>query len=249
MIVRKKQQLQGGVIPQRGKIKKMSNRAISRLIFTANASSVEFNVMATFTYPAAYPLNGKIVKADIGYFVQWLRKAFGTEYLWFLEFQTRGAPHFHVLINLEGLSPYIRAEVGLRWVSRIATSEWFIDWLQIEQSLKKLNARQILSREVSKMARVATRLETMELLREPKAGRKYVTKYAAKAIQKRVPKKYQDVGRFWGCSKAVIPVCEVEVDVTDDEVREWLAKQDHATANWEVLPRYLFNLQRVGDKA
>lgn len=60
----------------------------------------DFTVMVTLTYPAEYPGDGKTTKAHLRALVERLRrrKWFNDNSLiWFLEFQERGAPHFHFL--------------------------------------------------------------------------------------------------------------------------------------------------------
>lgn len=79
-------------------IKGYSDKSMRRLAFVANNTDVEFSVMATLTYPEAYPVNGDVCKSHLNRFLNSLRRK-GISYLWFLEFQNRGAPHFHVLMN------------------------------------------------------------------------------------------------------------------------------------------------------
>lgn len=57
-------------------------------------------VMITLTYPKDYPMNGEIVKAHLHKFLLWLTYH-GYKYIWVLEFQERGAPHFHILVDKE----------------------------------------------------------------------------------------------------------------------------------------------------
>jgi len=60
----------------------------------------DFSGFVTLTYPDVYPNDGKVVKAHWRAFVERLRrKGWFEDYslVWFLEFQERGAPHFHFL--------------------------------------------------------------------------------------------------------------------------------------------------------
>lgn len=62
----------------------------------------DFVGMATLTYPDTYPLDGREVKAHFRAFVERLRRTNWFEkhsFVWFLEFQERGAPHFHLLLT------------------------------------------------------------------------------------------------------------------------------------------------------
>lgn len=90
----------------RGAIVGLSAKSARRLAFTAR--NVEgFRNMITLTYPADYPMDGRIVKKHWEKIRHWLtyRKVGG---LWWLEFQQRGAPHLHVFttgrVNKEELS-------------------------------------------------------------------------------------------------------------------------------------------------
>jgi len=72
-----------------------------------------YNTMVTLTYPGFYPTNGKQVKEHLRRFLQEVRREYCRELkangtvgvdrltsehssFWFLEFQSRGAPHFHI---------------------------------------------------------------------------------------------------------------------------------------------------------
>lgn len=57
-----------------------------------------WRAMVTLTYPGSWPTNGPALKQDINAFTQWLRRR-KIRYVWVLEFQERGAPHFHLLID------------------------------------------------------------------------------------------------------------------------------------------------------
>jgi len=64
----------------------------------------EYSIMLTLTYPGFYPSNGKQVKEHLRRFLQEVRREYirrhsddgGHSSFWFLEFQARGAPHFHI---------------------------------------------------------------------------------------------------------------------------------------------------------
>lgn len=60
----------------------------------------DFSIMATLTYGKDYPRDGQRVKAHLRAFVERLRRRewfADNSLVWFLEFQERGAPHFHFL--------------------------------------------------------------------------------------------------------------------------------------------------------
>jgi hypothetical protein len=62
--------------------------------------SEDFTVMITLTYPREFPGTGSAVKGHLRAFTERLRRTGWLEhgsFVWFLEFQERGAPHFHLL--------------------------------------------------------------------------------------------------------------------------------------------------------
>lgn len=79
-------------------IQKYSNASGKRLAFVANNTAVVFKTMITLTYPNKWERDGREVKRHLNMFLNSLRRK-NLEYLWFLEFQKRGAPHYHILID------------------------------------------------------------------------------------------------------------------------------------------------------
>ncbi len=100
------------------------------------------------------------------------RKEWGA--LWFFEFQTRGAPHVHLMLwRLSGLDlAPLREFVSTSWAEVVNHPD---------------------PEEFSKHLKAGTRVE---LARAKHFG--YACKYASKMIQKSVPDGWESVGRFWG---------------------------------------------------
>ncbi|RLI82946.1 MAG: hypothetical protein DRP01_09445 [Archaeoglobales archaeon] len=199
------------VSPIRGMVHELTWKSRRRLMFTALNSNVDFGLMITLTYPRVFPQSGKEVKANLRDFLRHMRKRafYGQfEYLWFLEFQKRGAPHIHILCDLS-LPCDVRerremyACVSMLWAASVATTN--VDHLK-----------------------AGTRTER---LRSQDGGRRYVAKYASKTEQKKVPVNFQDVGRWWGCSRGVPPIEPPLVHCSEVELRHWLK-----VGGWEYLP-------------
>ena len=90
-----KPRLGGGI---RTCVTKFTNASKRRLMFIArNFPGLE--IMLTLTYPADFPLDGRTVKDHWKRFRQWMDRNGASTGLWVLEFQKRGAPHFHVFIR------------------------------------------------------------------------------------------------------------------------------------------------------
>lgn len=182
---------------EREEVRELSPRSRARLAFVAANTAVEFRGMITLTYPAVFPEDGREVKRQLNRFLSWLRsRSPGLEYLWFLEFQRRGAPHVHILTSAD-LSQ-LREDVSARWYAAVGSED--------ERHL-----------------RAGTRCER---IRKPGGGARYAVKYAAKMRQKRLPEGYVNPGRWWGHSRGVKPepLGHMPVAAYLDTVRELLSK-------------------------
>ena len=79
----------------RGIISKFSPASRRRLLFTAR-NSPSLRVLVTLTYPEKYPLDGAVCKEHLRQMIQWCKRQGAECGIWILEFQKRGAPHFHL---------------------------------------------------------------------------------------------------------------------------------------------------------
>lgn len=222
---------------RREKISEMSKKSLIRLMFTMQCTQVEFSSMLTLTYPNIYPKDGQLVKKDINAVAQKLRRL-EWSYVWFLEFQKRGAPHIHFLVTQDVITPYIRAEFGLFWTDRIAKQEWFQERIKTEDEYMST---------VLKMAKFNCHEKTFQPLREKDGAKRYATAYAAKEKQKDVPKLYKNVGRFWGASRDVRPE-GLGFDVTEEEVEQWLTENGHPASAYNLVPRFIWALGKLKRK-
>lgn len=88
----------------RNDIVAFSTGASTRMRRYLREAMSEYTTMVTLTYPFDYPSNGRDIKQHLKRFLQEIRRAYirkgfdGALHssFWFLEFQARGAPHFHV---------------------------------------------------------------------------------------------------------------------------------------------------------
>jgi hypothetical protein len=96
---------------ERGKIKKYTKSSHKNFIEKLSNSIHQMEIIIHLTYPADYPTDGKIIKYHRKRFVQWINRTHDGGYIWCLEFQKRGAPHFHVLVDRQ--IPY--QEVAEKW--------------------------------------------------------------------------------------------------------------------------------------
>ena len=161
----------------RGDVVEFSRKSRERLRFVATNTEANFNTLITLTYPFDFPSDGQIVKGHLHKFLGWLCHEYPGQYLWFIEFQRRGAPHFHVLYR-----PLLATFVPFNKVARM--------WYTIVGSGDKRHLH------------AGTRVER---IRCTNGAAHYAVKYAQKMTQKRVPVGYRHVGRFWACSRCSLP--------------------------------------------
>lgn len=204
---------------ERSEITEFSRKSRMRLAFVASNTPVVFKTMITLTYPNVFPTDGKAVKVHLNRFLCWLRRELGRpQYLWFLEFQRRGAPHIHIMLDwYPGRTNDVLHGFRFR-----CSSSWY---------------RFVGSRDEKHLA-AGTRVER---LRNPDGARRYAVKYAAKMTQKHVPKDFRNVGRFWGCSRVVVPQPEGEVQCTEDDIRGLLEGWEFAPDEQRPVYRVLYN--------
>ena len=112
-------------IVKRGKIKGFSNKSRKRLIeLVASCGKIEKAVFLTLTYGQNWPSNTE-AKRHIKVFLQRVERLFPkSSGIWRMEFQDRGAPHFHILFF--NLLWWEKREVAKAWLEVIGDD--FGDW-------------------------------------------------------------------------------------------------------------------------
>lgn len=155
---------------KRSAITELTKRALRRMVLVAR-NIPDLPILITLTYPMDYPTDGVKVKYHLKLFKKWLIYK-GIKGFWFLEFQKRGAPHFHLFVDK--FIPGLHKEVAEYWYKVVDSGD-----------PKHLSA--------------GTGVETMRELHALAAyAEKFAAGYASKIEQKSVPEHYSSVGRFWG---------------------------------------------------
>ncbi len=98
-------------------ISMLSTAAKRRMIFTFR-NCEDLKVMLTLTYPREFPMDGRLVKRHWHNMRTWLVRQ-GIKGAWFLEFQKRGAPHFHVFLNRRVEA----SQVSQRWYEIVGSED------------------------------------------------------------------------------------------------------------------------------
>lgn len=196
---------------RRGKVRRFTFDSHRRLVQVLRSTADLWTGTCTLTYPEKFPADGRKVKRHLDAFLRYLRRR-DIAYMWVLEFQKRGAPHFHLLLN--GWLPRDRWEKDGRQVAagtpgavlarRGIESEWY----------------GIVGSGEEKHLRAGTEIHAIQ---SPAHAKDYISKraeqlldYMGKLDQKDVPDCYVNVGRFWGCSRMLEKVAFMSEGVYQD---------------------------------
>jgi hypothetical protein len=131
----------------------------------------------TLTYPQRFPEDGVTHKTDLDVFIKRLKRKFGedVEYLWKLEFQKRGAPHYHIIVRLP---KFYNHEYLKHWLSQ--------NWYEVAQRFWDEKQEKHLS--------AGTEVQKIKNIRS-------AAHYLCKYLNKELDNTPSNQGRFWGCSR------------------------------------------------
>lgn len=218
-----------GETPVRTDSRRWSKKSRKRLIALIAKARQRMQSMITLTFPEGCRISdGAQAKKILNRFlVRFRRRYVSVDYWWVLEFQTNGQPHFHVLCNV-GESDIDRRWLGANWSQAVLydpPERW-----GVHEAIAK------------RIYRVHAHKRAWEPFRRTDGAQRYLLTYVGKEAQKTPPAEYQNVGRWWGCSKGV------RDDVSPDEVwpidehsmREVLMSWGMDwVASWDFLPQYI----------
>lgn len=169
----------------RGKVRQFSAASRKRLGWAY--MNGPWASMLTLTYGGASFPDGPTSKRSLAVFLQSLRRQ-GVAYLWVLEWQGRGWPHYHVWMDRE-LEPH-------EWRPLVET------WLRAIGEDQNQKARRVGLHPASYTPWAVLPWDN------------YAVKYAEKQAQKGLPAGVESYGRWWGTSTRVAePTAEIGVDL------------------------------------
>lgn len=197
---------------KRDEIKKFSKKSQNRLAW--NYSQGPWVSMLTLTYHLTFP-DGVESKKHLNVFLNHLRID-GVKFLWVLEFQGRGFPHYHV------------------WLSqRMEKKQWshyMEKWLSIT-----------IEHNGSDKARRFHLHDNVYTDWDVRFDLNYAVKYANKQSQKWLPIGVDKYGRFWGVSRDVIfPERDLSIDF-DMSNGDDICLAKHLTALRRNIKRCIFH--------
>lgn len=163
---------------RRGKIDSFSDKSRRNLKFVASNCFPLLVSQFCLSYGSDnIPADGIQTHLHLKRFLDVVRRKYpGSTYLWVLEFQRRGVPHFHVFFSFPP-SPQKHQFLADTWV--------------------RVTGGSVAQQKVHEHQNNFTKWDM------GKGG--YVCKYIEKEEQKHVPPEFMNVGRFWGCSRNMVP--------------------------------------------
>lgn len=188
-------QVGGGI---RGSVTLFSRQSKKRLLNTlATIDRKEKPLFVTATYPSEFPITAEVWKQDLeNVYKRMARKFPGVSFIWKLEPQKRGAPHFHLLVWGVSLSK-MRGFFFRAWYEVVGSGD-------------------------EKHLHAGTEVDEVKTWRGVMA---YAAKYMGKMFDKPELKQlgWEEPGRFWGMKgRKHLPLVEVrEIEgLSDNQVYE-----------------------------
>ena len=224
----------------RGGVKNFSRSSWANLLYIANCCDVKFQSMLTLTYSLQFPNYGPTIKNDLRKFLAKLKREYGYfDVLWVLEFQSRGAAHFHLLTTLR--KPILRDarhRAELYWLTTTGPPNWiYFDLKRERETTCRFEVEKFIRRD-----------RMWEALETEKGAKRYITEYALKARQKKPPEWFRSVGRFWGHNRDLPMEVPKVYDVEGLDERDIVKAFNSRVADWEVLPKYILRFDKGEDR-
>lgn len=199
--------LKNAGIPSKGQgirstVAEFSKNSRKRLLSLFNSIDKDSFVFSpcfiTLTYPSEFPVSFETYKRHLANFVKvFVLKYSNSSVVWRLEYQKRGAPHFHlIVIN----SSHDKAFVSTRYTKKWISETWY----------------RIVGSGDQKHLKAGTNCKRMASTRQLFS---YVSKYAAKNNdQAVVPESSVNPGRFWGvANRTKLVITEIVIKVSSYE--------------------------------
>jgi len=224
-------------------IRVLSRRSLIRLGLVATSTCFQYHSILTLTYGPNFPRDGKEVKRHIKRVIAWMGKRGVVDYLWFVEFQARGAPHIHMFCDFNQFqADNLRLDLALYWSSLVEPEEWQYCRVYVNKrtgTIDKSSANPMTTREA--VLKVHSHPKVWEGLRSKDGAMRYAVKYATKAEQKKIPVEYANMGRFWATThkNSLKNLVKFWIYTDEDGVIDMCQRMGREFSSWEYLPKII----------
>lgn len=196
----------GGVRGKIGSFSPASRRRLMRLLNSINRDEVYLPFFITLTYHDNWPSSRQGRKKHMDALQKRMERSYGRfAAVWRLEFQRRGAPHYHLLVflNPEQIVPYLGGVRSLHRRSALLRLRSDVAWMWNE----------IVDREDIQHLEAGT---SVEGIRSWKGVNSYAAKYMGKLETFRGGEEGQESpGRFWGVwRRSLLPISYEQTQIT-----------------------------------
>ena len=168
---------------KRGRISGFSKPSKRRLTHVSRNSGWMIRSQIALTYHEKRPKNGIDVKRHLKLLIECIRREFPKfDYLWILEFQESGQPHYHIFSNIPHTTKRFHNFVATHWNRITEESKTHLMFHSHYRNFCKWDMG---------------------------SGSYLVKSYLSKEKQKMVPDGFENVGRFWGSSRSMTPTSQI----------------------------------------
>ena len=188
----------------------------------------------TLTYPSIYPKDGELLKRQFDAFAKRLKR-FGSEYgqiafVWKMEFQKRGAPHYHLIILTRFPIPLeaLRSWALQSWSNLIGKWINTLEEYTEEEKRTAIEKHQKAGIEADKVRKSKSGLVCYLAWYIGKNNGK------AKEHQHKVPEEFRNVGRWWGFYGKNTGLLRMKKETIPLSEEEYLKYQENIRATWQA---------------
>jgi hypothetical protein len=186
---------------KRDNIYQLSSKSVRNLMFFLRNVMHLMHSISTVTYPDVFPSDGRVIKRHADMLGKRLARK-GIRYVWVMEFQERGAGHFHIFTD----KPVDRQWLALAWYEIVGSGD--------PNHLKAgTSVQYIVDNDDPRLESDRARYKAQKAKKNRNAKRNYISRdeaisymvaYYKKESQKDIPFGFYKPGRFWSASRGLL---------------------------------------------
>jgi hypothetical protein len=187
----------------------------------------------TLTYPSIYPKDGQVLKNHLDVYAKRIKlfgeKFGGIAFPWKMEFQRRGAPHFHLILVSGSPIPLeeLRAWALTSWSNHVAKWIMSLDGYSEKEKIDAIENHKKAGIEADKVRKNTKSLVCYLVWYIGKGKGK------AKEYQHEIPEEYENVGRWWGFygrNTGLLHISKRRIKITEEDFEEY---KERILKTWE----------------